>query len=58
MVGFLHTAGGGLIGAVIGQAVDGTTLPIAISYVIVGFTTLVFILLAERGRLFGVGSGV
>src|SRR5690606_506061 len=58
VVGFLHTAGGGLIGAMIGQFYTGTTLPIAISYALVGFGALIFVLIAERGRLFGTGSGI
>lgn len=41
-----------LIGAVIGQAYDGTTEPLAVGYVLCGVTALACILWGERGRLF------
>ena len=50
--GFLQTLGGGLIGAAIGQAFDGTVTPLAAGFCGVGIVGLVFVLVAERGRLF------
>lgn len=55
-IGFLQTAGGGLIGALIGQSFDGTATPIAIGYLLVSTFSLMFVLIAERGRLFRVVS--
>ncbi|MEO5324230.1 multidrug effflux MFS transporter [Mesorhizobium sp. CC13] len=51
--GFLQTVGGGLIGALIGQAFDGTVRPLAAGYCGVALLGLVMVLIAERGRLFG-----
>jgi DHA1 family bicyclomycin/chloramphenicol resistance-like MFS transporter len=48
----MGTAGGGLIGALIGQAFDGTTTPLAFGFVSVAVIGLVFVLIAERGKLF------
>ena len=50
--GFLQTLGGGLIGAAIGQAFDGTVTPLAAGFCGVGIVGLIFVLIAERGRLF------
>jgi len=52
VLGFMGTAGGGLIGALIGQAFDGTTTPLAFGFVSVAVIGLVFVLIAERGKLF------
>jgi DHA1 family bicyclomycin/chloramphenicol resistance-like MFS transporter len=50
--GFMQTLGGGLIGAFIGQAFDGTTTPLALGFCTVAAVGLVFVLIAEKGRLF------
>ena len=50
--GFTQTFGGGVIGAVIGQAFDGTTTPLAAGFCGVGIAALVFVLIAEKGKLF------
>jgi DHA1 family bicyclomycin/chloramphenicol resistance-like MFS transporter len=50
--GFIQTVFAGLIGAVIGQAFDGTTLPLAAGYFFCSVLGLVMVLIAERGRLF------
>lgn len=52
VLGFLQTVGGGLIGTLIGQAYDGTVGPLAIGFSVVGLVALVFVLIAEKGRLF------
>lgn len=57
VLGFTQTAGGGIIGALIGQAFDGTLLPLAAGYTIVSTIALLFVFVGERGKLFGVGTG-
>ncbi len=52
VLGFVTTLGGGLLGAIIGQAFDGTLMPLAGGYFILGVIALVLVLLGERGRLF------
>lgn len=54
--GFIQTVGGALIGGYIGQLFNNTTIPAATSYFAMGVLSLVFILIAENGRLFGVGA--
>ena len=54
--GFIQTVGGALIGGYIGQLFDGTTVPAATGYVLMGILALICILVAEKGRLFGVGE--
>ena len=44
--------GGAIIGAGIGQAFDGTALPMVAGYFTVSIIGLVFVLIAEKGRLF------
>ncbi|QPC87909.1 Bcr/CflA family efflux MFS transporter [Mesorhizobium sp. NBSH29] len=52
VIGFLQTLGGGLIGAAIGQAFDGTVTPLAAGYCAVSIVGLVLVLIGERGKLF------
>lgn len=54
--GFIQTIGGVAIGSLTGQLFDGTTVPTATGYLVTGVLALVCILIAERGRLFGVGE--
>ena len=54
--GFIQTVGGALIGSYTGQHFDGTTVPTAMGYFITGALALICILIAEKGRLFGVGE--
>jgi DHA1 family bicyclomycin/chloramphenicol resistance-like MFS transporter len=55
-LGFAQTVGGGLVGAAIGQSFDGTVFPLAAGYAVVSAVSLVMVLIAEKGRLFGVGT--
>jgi DHA1 family bicyclomycin/chloramphenicol resistance-like MFS transporter len=55
-LGFAQTVGGGLVGALIGQAYDGTVFPLAAGYAMVSAVAVVMVLIAEKGRLFGVGT--
>ncbi len=50
--GFMQTAGGALLGTLIGQSYDGTVLPIALGYLIFGSISVVLVLIAENGTLF------
>jgi DHA1 family bicyclomycin/chloramphenicol resistance-like MFS transporter len=50
--GFATTLGGGVLGALIGQAFDGTVTPLAAGYFCAALTGLIFVLIAEKGRLF------
>lgn len=51
--GFLQTAGGGLVGAALGQAFDGTVMPLAAGFCGLGIVALLMVLMAEGGKLFG-----
>lgn len=50
--GFVSMVGASLIGFFIGQAFNGTVLPIEVGYLLCGLCTLAAVLVAERGRLF------
>jgi len=50
--GCITTFGGGLVGAAIGRAFNGTTVPLAAGALLSGLLSLAFVLTAERGRLF------
>lgn len=52
VLGFMSTVGGAAIGAVIGQAFDGTALPMVAGFFVVSVIGLVFVLLGEGGKLF------
>ena len=50
--GLVTTLGGALIGLLIGQCFDGTTVPLTVGFTITGVIALVFVMVAEHGRLF------
>jgi DHA1 family bicyclomycin/chloramphenicol resistance-like MFS transporter len=50
--GAIQAVGGGILGAIIGQAYDGTTIPYALGLTICGGSALAVVAIAERGRLF------
>jgi DHA1 family bicyclomycin/chloramphenicol resistance-like MFS transporter len=52
VLGFMGTAGGGFIGAVLGQAFDGTTTPLGAGFLGVSLVGLLFVIIAEKGKLF------
>jgi len=54
-LGFAQTVIGGVVGALIGQAYDGTVFPLAAGYAVVSALSLLMVVIAEKGRLFGVG---
>lgn len=55
-LGFAQTVIGGIVGAVIGQAYDGTIFALTAGYAVVSALSLLMVLIAEKGRLFGVGT--
>lgn len=52
--GFIQTVGGALLGTYIGQHFDGTLVPNAAGYAVMGTLVLICVLIAEKGKLFGV----
>lgn len=50
--GFVATLGGAVIGAFIGQAFDGTTVPLYTGFLVTGVLAAIVIAITERGRLF------
>ena len=50
--GFIQSFGGALVGAAIGRLFNDTTVPLAGGALACGLAALVFVLLAEKGRLF------
>lgn len=54
--GFATSTVSSLIGLTVARQFDGTVIPILIGFVVLGTTSLIVILIAERGRLFEVGS--
>jgi DHA1 family bicyclomycin/chloramphenicol resistance-like MFS transporter len=51
LVGFTQTFLGAVLGSLVGQAYDGTTLPLAAGYALLGLATLAIVTVTERGRL-------
>src|SRR5690606_15181947 len=54
--GFIQTVGGALLGTYIGSFFDGSITPIAAGYFIFGLLAIGCVLIAENGKLFGVGE--
>jgi DHA1 family bicyclomycin/chloramphenicol resistance-like MFS transporter len=50
--GFVSTFGAAIVGALIGRQFNGSTVPLAAGQLGCGLVCLVFVLLAEKGRLF------
>ena len=50
--GFIATMGAAVLGAVIGQAFDGTTVPLYLGFVTLGLSALLIVFITERGKLF------
>lgn len=50
--GFITTLGGALIGALVGQAFDGTTIPLYTGFLVLGILALIIVFITEGGRLF------
>jgi MFS transporter, DHA1 family, multidrug resistance protein len=52
VIGASQIAGGALLGAAIDALFDGTVLPLATGFLLLGIVASVFVIWAERGRLF------
>ncbi|WP_390920290.1 multidrug effflux MFS transporter [Neorhizobium turbinariae] len=52
VLGFMSTVGGSIIGVIIGQAFDGTALPMVAGFFTVSIIGLVFVLIGEKGKVF------
>ena len=50
--GFISTTFGSLLGFLLGQQFNGSVAPMALGFTGLGLTALVFVLIAEQGRLF------
>ncbi|HEX8301720.1 multidrug effflux MFS transporter [Sphingomonas sp.] len=50
--GFITTLGGAVIGAAVGQAFDGTTVPLYVGFLLMGLLSFGIIAITERGRMF------
>jgi DHA1 family bicyclomycin/chloramphenicol resistance-like MFS transporter len=50
--GTIASLGGAAIGVLIGQSFDGTTVPVAAGFFIIGLLSLLVIFVTERGKLF------
>ena len=55
--GFITTAGGALLGFLIGQHFDGTTVPLTLGFTVYALIALALVVFAERGRLFRRSGG-
>ncbi len=53
--GFVTTVGGALLGFLIGQQFNGSTMPIALGYVVLGALAMLIVAITEKGRLFHSG---
>ncbi len=51
-LGVITFTGGAILGGIVGQAFDGTLVPLAVSFAIFGWLATGIILVTERGRLF------
>jgi MFS transporter, DHA1 family, multidrug resistance protein len=54
--GFIQTIGGAILGGFVGQQFNGTVVPTVAGYFVLGALAVSCVLVAERGRLFGVGD--
>ncbi|RYD86477.1 MAG: MFS transporter, partial [Sphingomonadales bacterium] len=50
--GFVTTLGGAVIGAMVGQAFDGTTVPLYAGFLTMGVLAFAVVAITERGRMF------
>ncbi|MCP1199458.1 multidrug effflux MFS transporter [Notoacmeibacter sp. MSK16QG-6] len=52
ILGFSQTVVGGIVGTIVGQLWNGDLLPVAAGFAAVSISTLVIVMIGERGRLF------
>ena len=53
VMGGVNFAGGAFLGSIAGQMFDGTIVPMASAFCLVGIVAVVVVLITERGKLFG-----
>jgi DHA1 family bicyclomycin/chloramphenicol resistance-like MFS transporter len=58
VLGFMQTVGGALVGATIGQFYSGQVLDLATGFALVSGIAVFFVLVAEKGRLFGTAADI
>ena len=51
-IGFYTTLVGAGLGILVGQAFDGTVVPLALGYLLLSIAAFVIVLLTENGRMF------
>ncbi|MFX6194079.1 hypothetical protein ABTF37_19735, partial [Acinetobacter baumannii] len=54
-IGFYTTFLGAIAGVIVGRFYDGTVIPVAIGYAVLGIAVVLVVLATERGRLFRPG---
>jgi DHA1 family bicyclomycin/chloramphenicol resistance-like MFS transporter len=52
VIGFVSTLGGAILGYVMGQLFDGSTMPLGLAFACYGLSAIACILFAEGGRMF------
>ena len=52
VIGLYTTLAGALLGLIVGQAFDGTVIPLGVGFLLLGVVGLLVVLWTERGRLF------
>ena len=55
--GFVSLTLSSFLGFLTARSFDGTVRPILVAYILLGFSSLIIILITERGKLFEVGEG-
>ena len=55
--GFVTMTLSSFLGFMVARSFDGTVRPLLVAYVLLGVSSLIVILITERGKLFGVGEG-
>ena len=50
--GTISSVGGAIIGVIIGQSFDGTTVPVAAGFFIIGLLSMLVVFITEHGKLF------
>ena len=52
VIGVYTSLSGALLGLLLGQAFNGTVIPLGVGYLVLGILVLLVVLWTERGRLF------
>jgi len=57
VIGTLTFTGGAVLGGIVGQAFDGTIVPLATAFLIFGLAAMLIVFVTEGGRLFNAENG-